>query len=132
MRRPTVYTIILGCYMVVLAVLGASLWLNDERLAVIGLLAFTGLVQATPLQLQVYNPGEAAVFPVSSTLISGEREAILVDAQFSTREAAELVRLVQASGKRHLALEDPEASWRLVGEWDTDTLAANLQSEPQK
>ena len=43
MRRSTVYTIILGCYMVVLAVLGASLWLNDERLAVIGLLAFTGL-----------------------------------------------------------------------------------------
>ena len=100
MRRSTVHTIILGCYMVVLAVLGASLWLNDERLAVIGLLAFTGLVQATPLQLQVYNPGEAAVFPVSSTLISGEREAILVDAQFSTREAAELVRLVKASGKR--------------------------------
>ena len=42
-RRSTVYTIILGCYTVVLAVLAASLWLNDERLAVIGLLAFTGL-----------------------------------------------------------------------------------------
>jgi len=64
------------------------------------LLALTGLTQAAPLQLQVYNPGEAAVFPVSSTLISGEREAILVDVQFSTREAAELVRMVQASGKR--------------------------------
>ena len=43
MRRSTVYTIILGCYTVVLAVLGASLWLNDERLAVIGLLLFTVL-----------------------------------------------------------------------------------------
>ena len=43
MRRSTGYTIILGCYMVVLAVLGASLWMGDERLAVIGLLAFTGL-----------------------------------------------------------------------------------------
>ena len=43
MRRSTVYTIILGCYTVVLAVLAASLLLNDERLAVIGLLAFTGL-----------------------------------------------------------------------------------------
>jgi len=42
-RRSTGYTIILGCYTAVLAVLGASLWLNDERLAVIGLLAFTGL-----------------------------------------------------------------------------------------
>ena len=43
MRRSTGYTIILGCYMVVLAVLAASLWLNDARLAVIGLLLFTGL-----------------------------------------------------------------------------------------
>ena len=49
MRRSTGYTIILGCYMAVLAVLGASLWLNDERLAVIGLLAFTGLCLASAL-----------------------------------------------------------------------------------
>ncbi|QEL64299.1 hypothetical protein OTERR_08230 [Oryzomicrobium terrae] len=40
--------------------------------------------------------------------------------------------IAPASGKRHLTLEDPEASWRLVGEWDTDTMSANLQSEPQK
>ena len=43
MRRSTVYTIILGCYMAVLAVLVASLWTGDERLALIGLLIFTGL-----------------------------------------------------------------------------------------
>ena len=43
MRRSTVYTIILGCYMVVLAVLGASLWLNDEQLAWAGLALFTAL-----------------------------------------------------------------------------------------
>ena len=49
MRRSTGYTIILGCYMVVLAVLGASLWLNDERVAVIGLLAFTGLCLASAI-----------------------------------------------------------------------------------
>ena len=49
MRRSTGYTIILGCYTAVLAVLGASLWLNDERLAVIGLLAFTGLCLASAL-----------------------------------------------------------------------------------
>ena len=46
-RRSTVYTIILGCYMVVLAVLGASLWTGDERLAVIGLALFTGLCIAS-------------------------------------------------------------------------------------
>ena len=49
MRRSTVYTIILGCYAAVLAVLGASLWMGDERLALIGLLIFTvlSLVSAT-------------------------------------------------------------------------------------
>ena len=51
MRRSTVYTIILGCYMAVLAVLGASLWLNDERLAVIGLLLFTGLTLVSAVLL---------------------------------------------------------------------------------
>ena len=54
---------------------------------------------AQPLTLDVYNPGDKAIFPVTSTLISGEREAILVDAQFSTREANELIARIQASGK---------------------------------
>ncbi len=60
-------------------------------------LATTALAQ--PLTLDVYNPGDKAIFPVTSTLISGEREAILVDAQFSNREAQELVERIQASGK---------------------------------
>ena len=42
-RRSTGYTIILGCYTVALAVLGASLWMGDERLAWAGLALFTGL-----------------------------------------------------------------------------------------
>ena len=46
-RRSTVYTIILGCYAAVLAVLGASLWMGDERLAWVGLLAFTALCLAS-------------------------------------------------------------------------------------
>jgi glyoxylase-like metal-dependent hydrolase (beta-lactamase superfamily II) len=60
-------------------------------------LATTAIAQ--PLTLDVYNPGDKAIFPVTSTLISGERDAILVDAQFSTREAQELVERIQASGK---------------------------------
>ena len=42
-RRSTGYTIILGCYTVALAVLGASLWTGDERLAWAGLILFTVL-----------------------------------------------------------------------------------------
>ncbi|GIZ13686.1 MBL fold metallo-hydrolase [Pseudomonas sp. NCCP-436] len=55
---------------------------------------------AQPLTLETYNPRDSAVFPVSSTLISGEKDLILVDAQFSTREAQELVERIRASGKR--------------------------------
>lgn len=54
---------------------------------------------AQPLSVEVYNPGESAIFPVTSTLISGERDAILIDAQFSTREAQQLLERIQASGK---------------------------------
>ncbi|MDE1163964.1 MAG: MBL fold metallo-hydrolase [Pseudomonas sp.] len=53
-----------------------------------------------PLHLQVYNPGTAAVFPVSSVLVSGRHEAILVDAQFGQRQAQAVVELIKASGKQ--------------------------------
>ena len=42
-RRSTGYTLVLACYLVALTILGASLCLGDERLAWVGLLAFTGL-----------------------------------------------------------------------------------------
>ncbi|MFL1465973.1 MBL fold metallo-hydrolase [Marinobacter sp. HN1S83] len=63
------------------------------------LLASACAALAQPLSVEVYNPGESAIFPVSSTLITGERDAILIDAQFSNSEAQELVELIQASGK---------------------------------
>ena len=53
-----------------------------------------------PLTLDVFNPGEAAIFPVASVLVSGERDAVLIDAQFSRAEAQRLVERVRASGKR--------------------------------
>ena len=66
----------------------------------VGLFASAFSALAQPLTLDTYNPREAAVFPVSSTLISGERDAILVDAQFSNAEAQALVERIRASGKR--------------------------------
>ncbi|WP_296131054.1 MBL fold metallo-hydrolase [Pseudomonas sp. Ga0074129] len=68
-------------------------------LASASLLTLATTAMAQPLTLDVYNPGDKAVFAVTSTLISGERDVILVDAQFSTREAQELVERIQASGK---------------------------------
>lgn len=54
---------------------------------------------AATLQLDVYNPQDKAIFPVSSTLVSGPKEAILFDAQFSTKDGEQLVQMIHASGK---------------------------------
>lgn len=55
---------------------------------------------AQPLHTQVYNPGEQGIFQVSSVLVTGQRDAVLIDAQFSTVDAAKLVELIKSSGKR--------------------------------
>jgi glyoxylase-like metal-dependent hydrolase (beta-lactamase superfamily II) len=55
---------------------------------------------AAPLQLEIFNPGEAAIFPVASVLVKGQRDAVLIDAQFSRAQALKLAELIRASGKR--------------------------------
>ncbi|HDS1815740.1 TPA: MBL fold metallo-hydrolase [Pseudomonas putida] len=63
--------------------------------------ALTGqALAAEPLQLDVYNPGHEAVFPVSSVIVSGAKDAILVDAQFGKAQAEQVVERLRAGGKR--------------------------------
>lgn len=71
-------------------------------IAATGLLAFSGasVQAAAQLKLDIYNPGKEAIFPVSSVLVTGEREAILVDAQFGQREAQQVAEKIRASGKK--------------------------------
>ena len=59
----------------------------------------SNVVAAPPLTLDVYNPGAAASFPVSSVLVSGEKDAILIDAQFAKAQANQLVEKIRPSGK---------------------------------
>jgi glyoxylase-like metal-dependent hydrolase (beta-lactamase superfamily II) len=62
--------------------------------------ALTGpVLAAEPLRLEVYNPGHKAIFPVSSVIVTGEKHAILVDAQFGKTQAEQLVQRLRASGK---------------------------------
>lgn len=67
---------------------------------------------AAPLQLEVFNPGEAAVFPVASVLVSGKHDAVLIDAQFSRGDAGKLVEKIRASGKQlrtvYISHSDPD------------------------
>lgn len=64
---------------------------------------FAGLTSlsavAAPLHLDVYNPGEHSAFPVSSEIIWGDHEAVLIDAQFRRNDAEALVQKIRATGK---------------------------------
>ncbi|HEY9027351.1 MAG TPA: MBL fold metallo-hydrolase [Burkholderiaceae bacterium] len=54
---------------------------------------------AAPLKLTVYNPGKDAMFPVTSVLVAGRKDAILVDAQFGVSQADQVVETIRRSGK---------------------------------
>ncbi|EJL27378.1 Zn-dependent hydrolase, glyoxylase [Caulobacter sp. AP07] len=64
------------------------------------------------LDIEVYNPGADGVFPVSSEIISGKTEVILIDAQFQRRDAEALVSKIRASGKTltavYISQSDPD------------------------
>lgn len=66
---------------------------------VLGLSLLGSAVFAAPLTYKTYNPQTQGIFPVSSTLISGAKDAILIDSQFSVKDGANLVKIIQDSGK---------------------------------
>lgn len=66
----------------------------------LALTASTPLYAAETLKLEVYNPGEASMFAVSSEIISGPHEVVLIDAQFQRNDAEALVKRIKATGKR--------------------------------
>ncbi|HGM5581781.1 TPA: MBL fold metallo-hydrolase [Pseudomonas putida] len=71
------------------------------RSLMLACVALTGQAMAAdPLHLDVYNPGHDALFPVSSVIVSGERDAVLVDAQFGKAQAEQVAERLRASGKR--------------------------------
>jgi glyoxylase-like metal-dependent hydrolase (beta-lactamase superfamily II) len=84
--------------------------------------AFAAHASAAELSLDIYNPGTQAIFPVSSVLVSGEKEAILVDAQFGKSQAEQVVEKIRASGKQlttiYISHGDPDYYFGL------DTLTA--------
>ena len=54
---------------------------------------------SSTLQLTSYH-GEVGPFPVSSVIVTGESDAVLIDAQFTLADAHRVVALVLATGKR--------------------------------
>lgn len=72
----------------------------------------SGAALAAPLNVTVYNPGEKAIFPVSSSLVTGDKEAILIDAQFDVQNGQALVEMIKKSGKKlttvYISAGDPD------------------------
>nr|WP_295987812.1 MBL fold metallo-hydrolase [uncultured Variovorax sp.] len=67
---------------------------------------------AQPLRLDVYNPGAKSMFPVSSEIVSGQADAVLIDAQFQRNDAEALVQKIKATGKKlttvYISHSDPD------------------------
>lgn len=67
---------------------------------------------ASPLQVSVFNPGKDAIFPVTSNIVYGAQEAMLVDAQFQRKHADKLIQLIKATGKHlkyiYISHSDPD------------------------
>ncbi|HDN2511575.1 TPA: MBL fold metallo-hydrolase [Providencia rettgeri] len=70
------------------------------------------MAQAKKLTLDVYNPGHNSVFPVSSEIISGPTEVVLIDAQFQNNDAQKLVDKIQKLNKKlttiYISHSDPD------------------------
>ncbi|EJD6048424.1 MBL fold metallo-hydrolase [Providencia rettgeri] len=82
-------------------------------LAATALFATTiNMTQAETLTLDVYNPGNNSVFPVSSEIISGSSEVVLIDAQFQKNDAQQLVDKIKKLNKKlttiYISHSDPD------------------------
>ncbi|UKB84782.1 MBL fold metallo-hydrolase [Chryseobacterium sp. MEBOG06] len=73
--------------------------LKKKLLSLASLLGFMSLLLAGNLKVKVYNPGAKAIFAVTSTIIYGEKDAVLIDAQFQKQYAEQLVKEIKATGK---------------------------------
>ncbi|WP_050568824.1 Vmh family MBL fold metallo-hydrolase [Vibrio jasicida] len=75
-------------------------------------LAASNYVSAADLTITHYNPGENAIFPASSVLVSGEKELMLFDAQFNVKDGKKLVEQIKKSGKElsmiYISSGDPD------------------------
>lgn len=62
------------------------------------------------LRIDVYNPGDKSLFAVSSTIVSGPTEVVLIDARMARADAQVLGAKIKATGKR-LKSDSPATIW---------------------
>lgn len=78
----------------------------------IAAIAMSSTALASTLHVKTFNPGSEAIFPVTSTLVYGDDEAVLVDAQFQKKHARQVVDMIKQSGKKlkyvFISYNDPD------------------------
>lgn len=76
------------------------------------LIAAAPAFAADTLDISVYNPGEKGIFAVSSEIVAGPSEVVLIDAQFAKADAEALVAEIKATGKTlkavYISHSDPD------------------------
>ncbi|UWX59094.1 MBL fold metallo-hydrolase [Chryseobacterium oranimense] len=73
--------------------------LKKKLLSLMAIFGFASILLAGNLKIKVYNPGSKAIFPITSTIIYGDKDAMLIDAQFQKQYAEQLVKEIKATGK---------------------------------
>ena len=85
---------------------------TKNLVSIIALMGFAGASQAADLSITAFYPNEGSLFPVASSLIEGDTEIMLVDAQFERDDANQLVEMIRASGKTlttvYISHKDPD------------------------
>ncbi|QJB38832.1 MBL fold metallo-hydrolase [Chitinophaga oryzae] len=84
---------------------------HEIILSIMATIVFSGSALAG-LNIRIYNPGANAVFPVTSTLVYGDKDAVLIDAQFQKKYVLELITEIKATGKNlktiYISHSDPD------------------------
>jgi len=62
-------------------------------------IGFSTITNAQQLKFETFNPGAKSTFNVASTLITGSKNAVLVDAQFQKNDAEQVVEMIKKSKK---------------------------------
>jgi len=102
------------------------------------------VVKAGALNLEVFNASEES-FGVASVIISGEKDAVLVDAQFTLADAETVAQRIQSSGKElksiYISHNDPDFYFGLevfkkyfpkVTAYATPTVVEKIKATSQK
>lgn len=68
-------------------------------LTAVAIALLSSAAYSSDLTITHFTPNEGSLFPVSSSLIEGTSEVMLVDAQFEKDDAEQLVSMLKATGK---------------------------------